>query len=436
MYILAFFLIVSISQWITNKILNISDDNTVGYSYSKRDSLIILGFLAFGVLFQFIKLKNKAFWLVLAIYSLGMLLTMIILATIKKIIIENQRKDLQQVFDVLTPVLPKNAEIDYNNPPFKLGYEKHQINRIAIEINPNTFKETVATNLCLSLNKYLPNYEWVSEMHFEDRECVFVGTPLPPAVAKYKGSWLRPAEFIPIGLSGLGEVSWNINSFKNAGRSTYIYDDGKLAKTVDTPSAPQALIVGSPLGLDTIIPTTKGYKTIETIEVGDEVFDINNKPVRVLGKSEVFTDHNVYQLRFVSDNKNIIDIVADSIHKFPVESKIQEEISDIEKITYNWQEKSVEELNIFNDRIIGIDPRMSEFKKSYMLTIKQQIKSLPVQCILVDSDSHLFLITDEKNANWVGGQSYPYKAIYTRNTGGGKSLYINQEVEVISKDEM
>ena len=245
MYIFAFFLIVAISQWITNKILNISDDNQVGYSYSKRDSLIILGFLGVGVLLQIIKLKGKIFWILLGIYAFGMLLTMVVLATIKKVIIENQRKELQQVFDIVTPLLPKNTELDFNNPPFVLGYEKHQINRITITVNPNTFKEQTAVNLCISLNKYLPNYEWVTEFRLQDMECVFVGTPLPPQVARYKGSWLRPAEFIPIGLSGLGEVSWTINSYKDIGRSNYIYDDGKIAKTVDSPSAPQALCVGS-----------------------------------------------------------------------------------------------------------------------------------------------------------------------------------------------
>ena len=72
--------------------------------------------------------------------------------------------------------------------------------------------------------------------------CIFVGTPLPPQVAKYKGSWLRPAEFIPIGLSGMGEVSWTINSYKDGGRALYVYDDGRKAQTVDSPSAPQAIM--------------------------------------------------------------------------------------------------------------------------------------------------------------------------------------------------
>lgn len=253
MFIFAFFVIIALMQFITNKILNISNENTVSYSYSKRDSLIIIGMLTLAIILQFIPIPDNIYWFGILIYSVLVLFVMIILAAIKKIIITKQREELQQIYDVLEPVLPKNAELDMNNPPFRLGYEKNQVNRIVIDINPNTFKETVAVNLCLSLNKYLPNYEWVNEFDFAARECAFVGTPLPPHIAKYKGSWLRPTEFIPIGLSGLGEVSWNINSIKNEGRSNYIYEDGKIAKTVDTPSAPQALCVGSTGGGKSIV---------------------------------------------------------------------------------------------------------------------------------------------------------------------------------------
>lgn len=257
MFIFVFFVILAIAQFATNKILNISIENSVGYSYTKRDSLIMLGFFGASLLFTLLPLKgHKIFWILLGIFAFSMLLTMVILAFIKKTIVQKQREELKQVFDILEPVLPAEAKVkdketqvvsmrDINNPPFKLGYENNKINKIVISINPNTFKETVAVNLCLSLNRYLPNYEWVNEFDFAARECAFVGTPLPPPVAKYNGSWLRPTEFIPIGLSGLGEVSWTINSVKNTGRSNYIYEDGKLAQTVDTPSAPQALAVGS-----------------------------------------------------------------------------------------------------------------------------------------------------------------------------------------------
>ena len=416
MYIFIFFIIIAISQFITNKILGISDDNSVGYSYNKRDSLIILGFFFIGVIFQIIKLKDKPFWISCAVYASAILMTMTVLATIKKVIITKQREELQKIFDVLAPVLPKNLELDMNNPPFKLGYEKNQVNRIIIEINPNTFKETVAVNLCLSLNKFLPNYEWVNEFDFAARECAFVGTPLPPNIAKYKGSWLRPTEFIPIGLSGLGEVSWNINSFKNEGRSNYIYEDGKIAKTVDTPSAPQALCVGSPLGLDTIIPTTNGYKTMETIEVGDFVFGLDNKPVKVTQVHEIHKS-TVYELVFANDFYTTT-IISDEIHRFPVITKLR--ISPLDKDFF--KPVQCKDLQI-NDIIEG--------KRENRLISKTKLnKEKLVRCITVDSDDHLFLVSDTKT-DWNGGNTYTGPAIYTYNTGGGKAIYIEQKVNVI-----
>lgn len=421
MFIFTFLVMIALCQFATNKILGISDDNSVGYSYSKRDSLIILGFFLIGLLLQSLHLSRKPFWITCGVYATLIIMTMVILATIKKVIIEKQREELQKIFDVLSPVLPKNAELDMNNPPFKLGYDKNQVNRITIEINPNTFKETVAVNLCLSLNKFLPNYEWVNEFDFASRECAFVGTPLPPNIAKYKGSWMRPAEFIPIGLSGLGEVSWNINSFKNEGRSNYIYEDGKIAKTVDTPSAPQALCVGSPLGLDTIIPTTNGYKTMGTIEVGDYVFGYNNTPVEVVEVHNIITKpKSVYKLVF-GHGFDCIEVISDEIHRFP---KIKYTPTTFEDDKY-FEPIHCKDLQEGNT-IIGHNRDYSLFEKKKLLFKK------PVRCITVNSDYHIFMITDKKNPNWIGGNNYCYPAIYTYNTGGGKAIYINQDVEILS----
>lgn len=413
MYILAFIIVVAASQYITNKILNISDDNSVGYSYSKRDSLIIVAFLGIGILFQILPLKgHKLYWVLLLLYVFGILLTMIILATIKKVTITKQREELQQVFDVLEPVLPKNTELDMNNPPFKLGYEKNKINKITIQINPNTFKETVATNLCLSLNKYLPSYEWVNEFDFASRECSFIGTPLPPRVAKYQGSWLRPAEFIPLGLSGLGEVSWNINSFKNAGRSNYVYDDGRIAKTVDTPTAPQALCVGSPLGLDTIVPTTKGYKTVGTIEIGDEVFGYR-RLAKVIAIYDIHQSNKLYKFTLTNEN-NTITLIADDVHRLAI--KEDNKISPIQA------------MNVKKNSIVPGN------NKDYIISNIEIIENAPVRCFTIDTDDHLFLFTDAKNGNWIGGNSYPFDGAYIYQTGGGKSLYIYQEIEVENSD--
>lgn len=433
MFIFTFFLVVIVSQFVTNRILNISDDNSVGYSYSKKHTFILLGFLLLGILFQklaFLKEKPKIYWIVCGSYAFAILLTMVIFATIKKVILVKQREEIQAVFAVLEPVIPNEAKVknketqefemrDINKPPFKLGYEDNKINRITIKINPNTFKETVAVNLCLSLNKYLPNYEWVNEFDFAARECSFVGTPLPPSVARYQGSWLRPTEFIPIGLSGLGEVSWTINSIKDTGKSNYIYDDGKLAKTVDTPSAPQALCVGSPLGLDTVIPTTTGYKTMQTIKVGDKVFGYENKPVEVAAVFDINQNpEEVYELIF-SYELNEIKVISDGVHRFPVITSDQKD--------NNFHEVHCKDLAI-GQTIMGND-------KNYVLSKKTLIKSQPVRCIRVNSDEHIFLITDVRDVNWNGGKCYPFKAVYTYNTGGGKAITLEQEIEVIAHQE-
>ena len=410
MYIIIFFIVFAVTQFTTNRILKVNDENKISYSYSKRDGLIIFGLLVVGVLLQvFVKLQGKAFLIVCGTYGLAILLTMVILATMKRAVVEKQKEEMKKIFDVLVPVLPKNAELDPNNPPFKLGYDGNKVNRVTIEINPNTFKETVAVNLCLSFNKYLPDYEWVNEFDFAARECAFVGTPLPPHVARYPGSWLRPAEFIPIGLSGLGELSWTINSFKGEGRSLYEYEDGKKAKTVDSPSAPQALVVGGPLGLNTIIPTTNGYKTMKTIQVGDEVFGYGNKPVKVLEVLDIHEPKETYSLLFADENNNVINIVSDEIHRFPVLKE--------NKIEPVYCKDLIED-----DIIIG--------NNNFRLISKNKIKNELVRCIKVDSEEHIFLITDKKE-DWNGGISYPYLALYTYNTGGGKAIYVDQEVDVL-----
>ncbi len=429
MFIFVFFLVVAIAQFATNKILNISDGNSVGYQYSKRDALILVGIFGLGVLFQVLPLKgHKIFWVLLGLYAFGILITMVILATIKKVIVAKQREELLAVFGVLEPVISNDSKVknketgefelkDINNPPFQLGYEGTKINKITIKINPNTFKEQVAVNLCLSLNKYLPNYEWVNEFDFAARECAFVGTPLPPHIAKYKGSWLRPPEFIPIGLSGLGEVSWNLNSIKNEGRSNYIYEDGKIAKTVDTPSAPQALCVGSPLGLNTIVPTTKGYKTIKTIEVGDEVFGYGNKPVKVLAVYEIHESNKLYKFTLEAMSQysdDSIVLYADDVHKLAILRK-----DKICPVTAS-EVKS-------GDIIPG---NLTD----YLISDVKVVKNKSVRCFMINSDNHLFLFTDTKNNKWNGGESYPFDAAYIYQTGGGKAIYIDQSVEVQSDE--
>lgn len=431
MFILTFFVIFALMQYLTNKALSISMDNKLGYVYSKQNSLVILILFFVGVVCQLSPLKNykKAFWIACGIYAFAIVVSMIILSVIKKLVVEAQREEMQKVFDIIKPVLAKKEqeELDMNNLPFKIEYENTKVNKIIIPINPNTFKESVAMNLVLTLNKYLPDYEWIPDFNYTKLECSFVGAPLPPKVARYQGSWLRPAEEIPLGLSGAGEVSWKINSVKDDGRSNYKYEDGKEAKTVDLPSAPQALVVGSPLGLNTIIPTTKGFKTMETIEVGDVVFGLDDKLSKVVQVHEIHWSDDVYELTFSNEayGKDI-KIISDGVHRFPVMKYIRYKVGDNEFF------KPVQCKDLIPGSYVIGGNRILRFDK------REKVEPQKVRCITVDNEEHIFKVAihtfnDKWNnafENWKGGDKYGFPSLYTYNTGGGKAIFINQKVEV------
>jgi predicted phage terminase large subunit-like protein len=74
------------------------------------------------------------------------------------------------------------------------------------------------------------------------------------------------------------------------------------------PQLGKALAVGTP------IPTPKGWTPIESLAPGDYVFDEHGKPVRVVAKSEIFRDRQVYEVR----TDDGFSVVADAAHEWPV----------------------------------------------------------------------------------------------------------------------
>jgi predicted phage terminase large subunit-like protein len=66
------------------------------------------------------------------------------------------------------------------------------------------------------------------------------------------------------------------------------------------------LIVDDPhaLTLDTLVPTTKGFKTVADIAIGDIVFGPDGKPTKVIDKSAVWKDRPVYEVT-TDDNVTI-----------------------------------------------------------------------------------------------------------------------------------
>lgn len=74
--------------------------------------------------------------------------------------------------------------------------------------------------------------------------------------------------------------------------------------------------VGLALSLDTCLPTPTGWTTIANVKIGDQLFDENGNQCNVTFKSEIFIDHDCYELTF-SDGTTI---VADANHKWFVNS--------------------------------------------------------------------------------------------------------------------
>ena len=75
---------------------------------------------------------------------------------------------------------------------------------------------------------------------------------------------------------------------------------------------------GKALALDTPILTPSGFKSMGDIQVGDYVFSEEGVPTLVTFVSEVFLDHDCYELTF-SDGETII---ADAGHRWKVSTKL------------------------------------------------------------------------------------------------------------------
>lgn len=60
---------------------------------------------------------------------------------------------------------------------------------------------------------------------------------------------------------------------------------------------------GKALALETRVPTPRGWTTIGALNIGDQVFDENGYPCKVIAKSEVWTDTDCYEIEFSDKQK-------------------------------------------------------------------------------------------------------------------------------------
>ncbi|WP_415125136.1 replicative DNA helicase [Microbacterium sp.] len=75
--------------------------------------------------------------------------------------------------------------------------------------------------------------------------------------------------------------------------------------------------MGKALALDTPLPTPTGWTTMGAVRVGDELFDADGRPTRVVAATEVMTGRPCYEIEF-SDGSTII---ADAEHQWLTETR-------------------------------------------------------------------------------------------------------------------
>lgn len=254
MIVFSFFIILALTLQITNKKNGASPSDEI-LEFERKDSLIILICLISSFLIDHIA-KNffKNIYTIILFISSGIFLMVLIIVNInRETLIKKKHDQIVKVFQALADILGRinESDIDFNDVPFILEEDPKtgNVNKIVIDtsVPGGKFNENTIILAQYSINKFFPDLQWTSIIDYPKRELTFKGLPKPPDIAKYPGSDYRPTGWIPLGLSGAGEVGWNIAdpSKEDMGVSSYVNEEGKNPKYVNMPSAPQCLTLGS-----------------------------------------------------------------------------------------------------------------------------------------------------------------------------------------------
>ena len=250
MYVLIYFLSVSLSQYISNITMDVTTDNEENFNYSRQDSLLLIGLFVVAIILQAVNnlIINYAI-LVMLTYLLVSVSITLTLTTLRKQRIEKTREEITQIYEILHNLVDKKGKgVDFNNVPFTLEHKYNTINKIDVIVDPITFDDKYLPEYLNQLNNFLSTYTWNYELHLEERKISFVGYDKPPTVARWKGSWLRPTRFFSLGITGKGEFGWLPDKVdkKRLGKSQFLDEMGNpLPADMELPSAPQGLICGA-----------------------------------------------------------------------------------------------------------------------------------------------------------------------------------------------
>lgn len=135
------------------------------------------------------------------------------------------------------------------------------------------------------------------------------------------------------------------------------------------------------LDINTIIPTSTGYKKMSEIKVGDKLFDKDGNVCTVTAKSE--THYNpCYKITF--DNNDTV--IADHEHRWLIMVDDKEMVITTEEMFKYFNNGT--SLRILSG--VTAYENLREFHPVYIIQDIQETETVPTQCIAVDSPSHTY----------------------------------------------
>lgn len=136
--------------------------------------------------------------------------------------------------------------------------------------------------------------------------------------------------------------------------------------------------MGKALALDTPLPTPSGWTTMADVAVGDYLLGADGRPTRVVAATEVMTGRPCYEIEF-SDGTVII---ADELHEWPTDRGIRMTgtLGAGDLVTASSTTASSG-----NSAVLAPD------RIAFAINMIRKIASVPVRCVEVDNDEHLYL---------------------------------------------
>ena len=182
-------------------------------------------------------------------------------------------------------------------------------------------------------------------------------------------------EVLPITLDGLEKLSKNgaimgvPTGFVDLDKSLNGLQAGQMIVIAARPG------VGKALSLDTELPTPTGWTTMGDIQEGDLVIGRDGKPTKVVATTEVMFGRPCYEIEFSDGSK----IKADEQHQWIVRSA-----------KYGIQQlNTIYLFDNFVDNIYFV-PSTNTNPERAIISVTA-IDSIPVRCIEVDAEDHLYL---------------------------------------------